>query len=75
MPIQEDETNILGVREVHVAASQADCYKMLDQFRQQGRNLTLKTRQVHNNSSVLSWLCIFEEPDAAQDVFQDQRSR
>jgi hypothetical protein len=75
MPIQEDETNIPGVREVHAAASREDCDKMLKQFQKQGRNLTLRIRQVSNNNSVLSWLCIFEGPDAGPDVFQDQRSR
>ncbi len=63
MPIQDDETNILGVREVHAAASREDCDKMWNQFRKQGRNLTLRIRQVSNNNSVLSWLCIFEGPD------------
>jgi hypothetical protein len=75
MPIQDDETNIPGVREVHAAASREDCDKMLRQFQKQGRNLTLRIRQVSNNNSVLPWLCIFEGPDAGPDVFQDQRSR
>ncbi len=74
MPIQDDETNIPGVREVHAATSEEACYKMLEKFKQQDRNLTVRVKMKDNNS-VLSWLCIFEGPDASPDGFIDQRSR
>lgn len=75
VPIQEDETNIPGVREVHAAASEADCDAMFKKFKKAGRNLRMRTRKIGDNNSVLPWLCIFEGPDASVDVFNDNRSR
>jgi hypothetical protein len=73
MPMQsnDDEYNIAGMREIHAAASEEDCYKMMERFRKEGRNLELRIRS--RRQGDLPYSCIFEGPDAQLDYFRDRR--
>jgi hypothetical protein len=71
MPINSnDSSNVPGQREVHAAASEADCYKMLRRFQAEGRDLKLR---VEFGTGKLPVRCIFEGPDAEAEYYRDRR--
>jgi hypothetical protein len=74
MPIDAEDMNIPGVREVHAVANKEDCQAMAKRFGQQGRDLKL-TKVKPNGGTVLPFTCVFDGPDAAASVFDDNRSR
>jgi hypothetical protein len=69
----EDESNIPGVQEVHWATSKQGCEEMLQRFRAEGRNLSLKVRYTRpmpgSRRQLLHVVCLFEGPDARDDYY------
>ena len=63
-----------GVRELHGATSPAQCQRMAERFRKEGRNVQLvRAKPNQNPGSTLPYYCIFEGPDASSAYYQDQR--
>ncbi|MBD2088897.1 hypothetical protein H6F67_03405 [Microcoleus sp. FACHB-1515] len=63
-----------GVRELHGATSPAQCQRMAERFRQEGRNIRLVAAKPNRNpGSTLPYYCVFEGPDASSSYFQDNR--
>jgi|GEM_PF-3941813 len=70
--ISDDETNIRGVREVHMAMSPQHCDAMLRRFRSQGLRLALRKKPNPMPGARKMTLCIFEGTDADPNRFADR---
>jgi hypothetical protein len=68
----DDRYNVPGLRESQAVASEVDCYKMAQKFRQDGRKLELK-RTSRSGDAQLPFLCVFEGEDAVDGRYQDKR--
>lgn len=68
----DDKYNEPGVRESHFVSSEAECYKMAQKFRQDGRKLELK-RTARSGNVQMPFLCVFEGEDAVDGYYQDRR--
>lgn len=64
------------VYELHGAVTEADCWRMLQRFRAEGRRLDLiDTVRTNNKGAVLKYQCVFDGEDAnpVDPPFEDRR--
>jgi hypothetical protein len=68
-----DHENKPGVQETHGVTSAGQCDQMAEKFRRQGRKVTLKRKVRNDSGGLLTWICVFEGPDAQIGYYRDNR--
>lgn len=64
------------VYELHGAVTEADCWKMLERFRSEGRRIDLvDTVRTNNRGAALRYQCVFDGQDTnpVDPPFEDRR--